>query len=197
MARAVAAELASVVGLGSVGQHQVDQGVGQEHHAHGRGDDDGQDPPQAEGHPVAEGDHVAAGPPGGQRRGHRAHHRDRHDPVGELEEPVGVRVRGDGARHLGPVGQGQDDHQGHLVGHHPAEGPTGQAGDGAHGLVGRAATGSGRAGWARSREGTSRAAWTTTPRVVPTASSTRPAWWASTEARLGWGTRAWNHSSTR
>ena len=44
----------------------VDERMGQDDHADGRGDDDGQDPPQAEGHPMAEPHRVALGPPGGQ-----------------------------------------------------------------------------------------------------------------------------------
>ena len=112
-----------------MGQDQIDQRVGQDHHAHRRGDDDGQDPAQAEGHAMAEGHHVAECPPGGQGRGHRAHHRDGHHAVGELEERVGVGIGRDATGHLGPVGQRQHDHQRHLVGQHPPDGP--------HGLVGR------------------------------------------------------------
>ena len=69
-------------------------------------------------------------------RDHR-HHRDRDDAVGQLEEGVGVGVRRD---RVGPghaAGQHGDDEERHLVGHHEAEGPAAQPGDGPQRLVAR------------------------------------------------------------
>ena len=48
----------------------------------------------------------------------------------------------------------------------------------------------------RRSDGTSSAAWTTTPIVVPMPSRTRALWWVSMVDRLGWGTRTRNQTST-
>ena len=120
--------------LGTVEQHEVDERMGEDDEAHGRGDDDGEDAPQPEGHASPEGHGVPVGPAGGERRGDRRHDRHGHDAVGQEEELVGVGV----GRHRprgGAIGQRQHDEEGHLVGQHEPKGPTGQPGDGAHRFV--------------------------------------------------------------
>ena len=102
---------------------------------HRGGDDDRHHGAQTLCHPPAEPGDVAEGPSLGQRGCDGAHDRHGHHAEGQLEEGVGVGVRGDGTRGRDPVGQGEDDDQGDLVRHHHAEGPAGQADDGAHRLV--------------------------------------------------------------
>ena len=59
------------------------------------------------------------------------------DAVGQLEEGVGVGVRRDRVGPGDAAGQHGDDEEGDLVGHHEAEGPAAQAGDGPQRLVAR------------------------------------------------------------
>ena len=107
----------------------------QEQHADGGGDDEGKDGPEAARHPLQERGLLPGRPVLGQVGRHDRHHRDRDDAVGELEEGVGVGVRGHrvGPRHA--AGQDGHDEERDLVGQHEAEGPPAEAGHGPQRVV--------------------------------------------------------------
>ena len=102
-------------------------GLGQEQQAQGGGDDEGQHGAQPSREAGQEGGALPGGPPFSQVRSHHRHDGHRHDPVGHLQEGVGIGVGGDRVGPLGGAGE-EDDHElSHLVGHHEAEGPSAEA----------------------------------------------------------------------
>ena len=117
-------------------------------------DDEGQHGPQPSGEPGQEGGALSGGPALRQVGRHHRHDGDGDDPVGHLQEGVGVGVGGDRVRAPGGAGE-EDDHElGDLIGQHEAERPSAEADHGAQGGVvevpvpAQPARAPPRAGWA-------------------------------------------------